>query len=100
MIEVKYLEKEQKIIEIECSGHALYDNKGKDIVCSAVSAIMFGGLNALNEKTIKTTIKEGYVKVDLVDENDAESLIILKTMLVQLMTIADNYKKFVSISKK
>ena len=100
MIEVKYLEKEQKIIEIECSGHALYDNKGKDIVCSAVSAIMFGGLNALNEKTIKTCIKEVYVKVDLVDENDAESLIILKTMLVQLMTIADNYKKFVSISKK
>lgn len=100
MIEVKYLEKEQKFIEIECSGHALYDNKGKDIVCSAVSAIMFGGLNALNEKTIKTCIKKGYVKVDLVDENDAESLIILKTMLVQLMTIADNYKKFVSISKK
>lgn len=29
-------------------GHALYDDKGKDIVCSAVSSIMITSINGIN----------------------------------------------------
>ena len=47
MIKITFLEKDDKVVKIEAIGHALFDEKGKDIVCSAVSAILVGGCNAL-----------------------------------------------------
>ena len=47
MIKIKYSKINNLIKEIEVSGHANYDEEGKDIVCSAVSACVVGGLNAL-----------------------------------------------------
>ena len=43
--------KEKKIIlkKFELEGHALFDINGKDIVCAGVSAILIGGINAINE---------------------------------------------------
>lgn len=34
--------------KITFKGHALYDDKGKDIVCSAVSSIMITSINGIN----------------------------------------------------
>ena len=47
MIEVSYLEREKNVEALEIKGHANYADEGQDIVCSAVSAIGVGGLNAL-----------------------------------------------------
>ena len=42
------IEKNDSIINsLEVSGHSNYDEKGKDIVCAGVSAIVVGGINAL-----------------------------------------------------
>ena len=38
MIEVKFSKKESLKVEVE--GHSLFDIKGKDIVCSAVSVLL------------------------------------------------------------
>ena len=40
----------QKIISIEVKGHANSDDYGKDLVCAAVSTVITGGMNALQDK--------------------------------------------------
>lgn len=54
-------------------GHALYDDKGKDIVCSAVSSIMItsiNGINSLRENSlsINNDKDEFIIKINKHDE--------------------------------
>ena len=100
MIEVNYLENNSVISKLEISGHANFDKKGKDIVCSAVSAIGVGGLNALtNIDKIEVVIKEGYILVNGSGLNNEYNQIVLKTMLTQLKTIEKSYSKYIKVSK-
>lgn len=100
MIEVNYLENNSVISKLEITGHANFDKKGKDIVCSAVSAIGVGGINALtNIEDIEIIIKEGYILIDGSGLNDEYNQIVLKTMLTQLKTIEKSYSKYIKVSK-
>lgn len=100
MIEVNYLENNSVITKLEISGHANFDKKGKDIVCSAVSAIGVGGINALtNIDKIEVVIKEGYILVNGSGLNNEYNQIVLKTMLTQLKTIEKSYSKYIKVSK-
>lgn len=100
MIEVNYLENNSVILKLEISGHANFDKKGKDIVCSAVSAIGVGGINALtNIDKIEVVIKEGYILVNGSGLNNEYNQIVLKTMLTQLKTIEKSYSKYIKVSK-
>lgn len=100
MIEVNYLENNSVISKLEISGHANFDKKGKDIVCSAVSAIGVGGINALtNIDEIEIVIKDGYILVNGSGLNNEYNQIVLKTMLTQLKTIEKSYSKYIKVSK-
>ena len=100
MIEVNYFENNSVISKLEISGHANFDKKGKDIVCSAVSAIGVGGINALtNIDKIEVVIKEGYILVNGSGLNNEYNQIVLKTMLTQLKTIEKSYSKYIKVSK-
>ena len=100
MIEVNYLENNSVISKLEISGHANFDKKGKDIVCSAVSAIGVGGINALtNIDKIEVVIKEGYILINGSGLNNEYNQIVLKTMLTQLKTIEKSYSKYIKVSK-
>ena len=99
MIEVKVIQNNDNILSIESSGHANYDEKGKDIVCSAVSAILIGGLNAIKDiDSYKVTQREGYLKFELVGDNQLkEDNIVLKTLIIQLKTIEYSYKDYLKL---
>ena len=66
MIKISINEEKNKINEIIIKGHALYDDYGKDIVCSSVSSIVITTVNAclsidkesinVDEKVFKITI--------------------------------------------
>jgi uncharacterized protein len=47
MIKIKIARDEHGISLISMHGHAEYDQYGKDIVCSAASTIIIGGINAI-----------------------------------------------------
>ena len=101
MIKITFLEKDNKIVRIKASGHALFAEKGKDIVCSAVSAILVGGCNALtNHKNYQIVIESGNLTIDTMDNLNKNDEIVMRTILTQLMTIEDSYKAFISISKE
>lgn len=98
MINVEYIENKANIAHIKISGHANYDDYGKDIVCSAVSAISIGALNALrNIENYAITQKEGLIIIESKNESSYEDNIILQTMLIQLKTIEQSYPKFIQI---
>ncbi len=100
MIEVNYLENNGIISKLEISGHANYDESGKDIVCSAVSAIGVGGINALNiDKNIYVKVEKGYILAEGEGLKEHENQIVIKVMLIQLKTIEASYSKYLKVSK-
>ncbi|MBP5694043.1 MAG: ribosomal-processing cysteine protease Prp [Bacilli bacterium] len=101
MILVNYSKKNGNICLIESKGHANYEEAGKDIVCSAVSAIIVGGFNALNDEDLLDIIVEkGHAKCVVKGELSEHDYNVLDTMLIQLMTIEKSYPEFVKILEK
>jgi uncharacterized protein YsxB (DUF464 family) len=47
MIRVNVIKKGAQIDKIIISGHAMYDDYGKDIVCASVSSIVITSINAI-----------------------------------------------------
>ena len=82
------------------SGHANYDKYGKDIVCAGVSAVVTGGINALESQVsnIEIISKENELGVKVINSNE-KIQIILNTILIQLETIENSYKKYIKIEK-
>lgn len=98
MIKVEYIENSSNIEYIKISGHANYDDYGKDIVCSAVSAISIGALNALkNIENYAITQKEGLIIIENKNKSSYDDNIVLNAMLIQLKTIEQSYPKFIQI---
>lgn len=98
MIKVNVTKIDDLIVKVSITGHANYAEYGSDIVCSAVSAIGVGTVNAINEvlKIVpKCICKEGHLEVQF--ETDEKSQLIAQTMLVQLKSIEDNYRKYIKI---
>ena len=90
-------ESTKKITSIEVKGHSGKDTYGKDLVCAAVSAVITGGMNALQDKEYNFRLEEGdaYIKaLDIPSDYDA---VVLKTIQVQLATIEESDPKFIKI---
>lgn len=101
MIKIDYEKTGKVITSLHAYGHANYDEQSKDIICSAVSAIMLGGLNALSQIdhfTIK--VNDGDVEIKANQQIGEHDQIVLETMLIQLTGIKDNYSKFITIKRK
>ena len=69
MIRANFYQDNNKIQTIEISGHAEYDESGKDIVCAAVSTAIIVTVNAINLvgfiDYIEYVIEEGYFKLEV-----------------------------------
>lgn len=103
MIKVNIEKNNTKIISLQVSGHSNYDEKGRDIVCAGVSAIVVGGLNALlneNKSAIDYECKEGYSSVCVKDIGNDNIQKILDVITTQLYTIEESYPKFIKIQEK
>ena len=96
-IVIKRDESTDKITSIEVKGHSGKANRGKDLVCAAVSAVIVGGFNALNASEYSFKVEEGdsYVKaLDIPSDYDA---VVLRTIETQLKTIEELEPEFVQL---
>jgi uncharacterized protein YsxB (DUF464 family) len=103
MIKVTIEKNNTKIVSLEVSGHSNYDEKGKDIVCAGVSAVVVGGINCLineDKNAITYECKEGYSKVDVKNIDNDNINKILDVITTQLYTIEESYPKFIKIIEK
>ena len=82
------------------SGHANFDEYGKDIVCAGVSAVVTGGINALENQiqNIEIINKKNELGVKVINSNEYIQ-IVLNTILIQLETIESSYKNYIKITK-
>lgn len=103
MIKIKIARDEHGISCISMHGHAEYDQYGKDIVCSAASTIIIGGINAIAQlgylSFISYKVDAGDVELEIKNTKCAELQIILNTLLVQFQSIEENYPKYIQVQE-
>ncbi|MBO6280369.1 MAG: ribosomal-processing cysteine protease Prp [Bacilli bacterium] len=89
--------KTQKITKIEVKGHANSDVYGKDLVCAAVTTVLTGGMNALQDKNYDFALKEGYILINSQNIPSDYDSVVLKTIETQLLTIEESNHQYVRI---
>ncbi len=87
--------------KVEVTGHAEFSEIGSDIVCSAVSMIMFTIANKLDamEKFITIEIDEedgGYMQIEVVKSDD-ETKLLMDTLILGLKMIEEQYNEYIEI---
>ena len=108
MIKIRVKRKSGKIVEIIASGHSGYAERGKDIICAAVSAVVqtgFLGVNNINSKQVKINRddEDGFISLKILkfSEKDMEKAqIILDTMILGLKDIELDNKKYLKLEEE
>ncbi len=101
MINVSVLIKNKHIVEISVKGHANSAPYGQDLVCSAVSAIITGGFNALlSPQAYDIKLQDGNAHLKTNGKITEYDQIVLDVIYKQLQTIEESYKKFIEIKTK
>ena len=100
MITVTIIRKQDAYQMMKVTGHAQSAPYGEDLVCAAVSAIMTGGINALDLKQAKVTNIEGLSEIQVLDLHHQPNQAVYRVMMTQLTTIAEAYPKYIRIRIK
>lgn len=78
MVKVEIKEINNKINEILITGHALYDDYGKDIVCASISSIVIttiNGIESIDSEAIKYDLNNDLKITILKDDEIVNKLI-------------------------
>lgn len=93
MIHVKIEKKQAKYKKVTILGHALYDDYGKDIVCSAASSIVtttVNGILALDKGSLSYMISKKGMTIN-VKNDDTTTQILVGNMVSLLKELEKNY---------
>ncbi len=88
--------------EIIVTGHAGYDEYGKDIVCASASSIIITSVNAcLRFDKGSISYKEEKDKLTIrINKEDKSTSLIIENMLAMLKELAQNYNKNIKIEEE
>ena len=93
MIHVKVEKEHAKYKKIAILGHAMYDDYGKDIVCSAASSIVtttVNGILALDKGSLSYMVSKKGVSINVKNE-DTTTQILIGNMVSLLKELEKNY---------
>ena len=94
MIKVSIVKENSKYKKISILGHAMYDDYGKDIVCSACSSIVtttVNGVLALQKGSLSYMIGKKGMTIDVKSE-DETTQILIHNMVRLLKELEGNYR--------
>ncbi|HHX16686.1 MAG TPA: ribosomal-processing cysteine protease Prp [Mollicutes bacterium] len=99
MIKVNVLKKNEQLSKIKITGHAGYDDYGKDIVCAAVSATVITTINGILalSKTIEYIENKDGVVIEVIKEDEITNKL-LNNMLSMLSELEKDYPKNIKIN--
>ena len=101
MIKITATRNNGKIISLTVKGHANSAPHGEDLVCAAVSSILVGGCNALNEHNcFAIKLNEGDASITEVSHANEHDYEVLETMMIQFKTVEESNKKFLQVIEK
>ena len=96
----------KKLVGFTVSGHAGYDEEGRDIVCSAVSAMTNLVFRTLEEGfcinpivEVDQTTAKVFLKIpnELSDSKRKLADTVLESYMLELITLKDEYPEFISV---
>lgn len=93
MIQVKTEKSNAKYKKISILGHAMYDDYGKDIVCSAASSIVtttVNGILALDKGSLSYMVSKKGLTINIKNE-DSTTQILIGNMVSLLKELEKNY---------
>ena len=93
MIKVNIVKEKSKYKKITILGHAMYDDYGKDIVCSAASSIVtttINGILALDKGSLSYMVSKKGVSIDI-KNSDETTQILINNMVSLLKELEGNY---------
>ncbi len=97
MIKVEVFKK-----NIVISGHAMFDDYGKDIVCAAASSIVITSINGilrLNDKALRYEKSKDKLSIEIINETDEVRKLILN-MIDLLKELEKQYKKNIQVTEE
>lgn len=100
MITVSVVQSGDTIHAIDIEGHAGSAAHGKDLICAGVSSIAVGTLNALDmlvKDTCCCEMQKGCIHIEVSSHDQAQTQLILRTMLIQLETMQERYHQYIQI---
>lgn len=99
MIKVSIIKENSKYKKISILGHAMYDDYGKDIVCSACSSIVtttVNGILALDNNSITYMVSKKGMTIDIKKE-DETTQILIHNMVSLLKELEGNYPNNIEV---
>ena len=91
-------------VSFECSGHAGFMKKGRDIVCAAVSMLTINTANSimtLTGSTIKVDEKGGFLSWRFDKGCDKDAGLLMDSMIMGLRSIEEDYNgKYLTLEIK
>ena len=93
MIKVNIFKENSKYKKITILGHAMYDDYGKDIVCSACSSIVtttVNGILALNKGSLDYMVSKKGMSINI-KSDDETTQVLINNMVSLLKELAGNY---------
>ena len=93
MIQVKIEKEKAKYKKISILGHAMYDDYGKDIVCSAASSIVtttVNGILALDKGSLSYKVSKKGLSISI-KSTDEITQILIENMVSLLKELEQNY---------
>lgn len=87
---------------IKISGHAMFDEYGKDIVCASASSIVTTSINGilrLDDKAISYKLSDGELSIDVLKDNFETKTLILN-MISLLKNLEKQYGKNIKVNEE
>lgn len=99
MIKVETVKENGKYTGVKILGHAMYDDYGKDIVCSAASSIVtttVNGILSLKKGSLSYMISKQGMKIKILSD-DETTQVLIKNMISLLKELEKNYKDNIQV---
>ena len=99
MITVKVVKESAKYKKITILGHAMFDDYGKDIVCSACSSIVtttVNGILSIDNNSITYLVSKKGMTID-VKSDDKITQALINNMIILLKELSGNYPENIEI---
>lgn len=106
MIKILIIKDKNSVKKVKCSGHSGYEKQGKDIICSAVSAIIQTALIGLIDisEDVLYEREDGYLYFECPTPKDEKQNIrqqsILRAMYLGLKDIQSGYRAFIKMEEQ
>ena len=99
MISVQIKKENSKYKQIKILGHAMYDDYGKDIVCSAASSIVtttINGVLAINKESLDYLVSKKGMNINI-KTTDETTQILINNMVSLLKELEGNYPNNIEV---